>query len=122
MQTQTQQIKELVDDVVVMAGSSGRGAEGRRDESDKQQTPDEKVIRAAKEPDEVAYLKIILDSLVDNQALSKTSEVDLDRQFIQELKNSVDSILKADSRIEKQIRTKVLNAFDVLIDNHDKYF
>jgi hypothetical protein len=77
----------------------------------------EKLTQAAKQGDEVAYLRIILDSLVQEQSLLETGDVDLDRQFLHELKRSVDSTLRVDSRIKEDVRTKVLNAFDVLIDN-----
>ena len=77
----------------------------------------EKLTQAAKQGDEIAYLRIILDSLVQEQSLLETGDVDLDRQFLHELKRSVDSTLRVDSRIKEDVRTKVLNAFDVLIDN-----
>jgi hypothetical protein len=77
----------------------------------------EKATQAAKQGDEIAYLRIILDSLVQEQSLLETDDVDLNRQFLHELKRSVDSTLRVDSRIKEDVRTKVLNAFDVLIDN-----
>lgn len=80
----------------------------------------EKVTQAAKQRDEVSYLKIILDSLVRKQSLLETGDVDLNRQFLQELKHSVESTLRVDSRIKEDVRIKVLNAFDVLIDNYAK--
>lgn len=80
----------------------------------------EKLTQAAKQGDEIAYLRIILDSLVQEQSLLETGDVDLDRQFLNELKSSVDSTLRVDSRIKEDVRTKVLNAFDVLIDNYAK--
>jgi len=80
----------------------------------------EKLTQAAKQGDEVAYLRIILDSLVQEQSLLETDDVDLNRQFLHELKRSVDSTLRVDSRIKEDVRTKVLNAFDVLIDNYAK--
>ena len=80
----------------------------------------EKVTQTAKQGDEIAYLKIILDSLVGRQSLFETGDVDLNRQFLQELKHSVDSTLRVDSQIKEDVRTKVLNAFDVLIDNYAK--
>jgi hypothetical protein len=80
----------------------------------------EKLTHAAKQGDEIAYLKIILDSLVRKQSLLETGDVDLNTQFLQELKRSVDSTLRVDSRIKEDVRTKVLNAFDVLIDNYAK--
>ncbi|MBW1740156.1 MAG: hypothetical protein JRJ42_03355 [Deltaproteobacteria bacterium] len=81
----------------------------------------EKVTRGAKQSDEIAYLKIILDSLVQGQSLFETGDVDPNKQFLQELKCSVDSMLRIDSRIQEDVRIKVLNAFDVLIDNYAKY-
>ena len=78
----------------------------------------EKLTQAAKQGDEIAYLKIILDSLVGRQSLLETDDVDLNRQFLQELKHSVESTLRVDSRIKEDVRIKVLNAFDVLIDNY----
>jgi hypothetical protein len=80
----------------------------------------EKVTQAAKQRDEVSYLKIILDSLVRKQSLLETGDVDINRQFLQELKHSVESTLTVDSRIKEDVRIKVLNAFDVLIDNYAK--
>lgn len=80
----------------------------------------EKLTQAAKQGDEVAYLRIILDSLVQEQSLLETDDVDLNRQFLHDLKRSVDSTLRVDSRIKEDVRTKVLNAFDVLIDNYAK--
>ena len=80
----------------------------------------EKLTQAAEQGDEIAYLKIILDSLVGRQSLFETGDVDLNRQFLQELKHSVDSTLRVDSQIKEDVRTKVLNAFDVLIDNYAK--
>ena len=80
----------------------------------------EKFTQAAKQGDGIAYLKIILDSLVGRQSWLETGDVDLNRQFFQQLKCSVDSTLKVDSRIKEDVRTKVLNAFDVLIDNYAK--
>ena len=80
----------------------------------------EKLTQAAKQGDEIAYLRIILDSLVQEQSLLETDDVDLNRQFLHELKRSVDSTLRVDSRIKEDVRTKVLNAFDVLIDNYAK--
>jgi len=77
----------------------------------------EQVTREAKHGDEMAYLNIILDSLVGKQPLLEKDDVNLSRQFLQELKHSVDSRLKLDSRIEEDVRGKVLNAFNVLIDN-----
>lgn len=74
---------------------------------------DEKVTQAG----EIAYLKIILDSLVRRQSLFEACDVDLDRQFLRELKYSVDSTLRVDSRIKEGVRTKVLSAFNVLIEN-----
>lgn len=80
----------------------------------------EKLPQAAEHGDEIAYLKIILDSLVGRQSLFETGDVDLNRQFLQELKHSVDSTLRVDSQIKEDVRTKVLNAFDALIDNYAK--
>ena len=80
----------------------------------------EKLTQAAKQGDEIAYLRIILDSLVQEQSLLETGDVDLNRQFLHDLKRSVDSTLRVDSRIKEDVRTKVLNAFDVLIDNYAK--
>jgi hypothetical protein len=80
----------------------------------------EKATQAAKQGDEIAYLRIILDSLVQEQSLLETGDVDLNRQFLHDLKRSVDSTLRVDSRIKEDVRTKVLNAFDVLIDNYAK--
>jgi hypothetical protein len=80
----------------------------------------EKLTQAAKQGDEIAYLRIILDSLVQEQSLLETGDVDLSRQFFHELKRSVDSTLRVDSRIKEEVRTKVLDAFDVLIDNYTK--
>lgn len=77
----------------------------------------EKVTEAVKQADEMAYLKIILDSLVRRQSLLETGDIDLDRQFLRELKHSVDSALRVDSRIKEGVRTNVLSAFNVLIDN-----
>ena len=81
----------------------------------------EKVTRAAKHGDEIAYLNIILDSLGRRQPLLEAGGVDLNRQFLHELRHSVDSTLRVDSRIKKEVRTKVLNAFSVLINNYAKY-
>ena len=81
----------------------------------------EKVAQAAKQRDEITYLKIILDSLVRRLSLLETGDVNLDRQFLQELKHSVDWTLRVDCRIKEDVRTKVLNAFNVLIDNYAKY-
>jgi hypothetical protein len=80
----------------------------------------EKLTQAAKQGDEIAYLRIILDSLVQEQSLLETGDVDLSKQFLHELKRSVDSTLRVDSRIKEEVRTKVLDAFDVLIDNYTK--
>ena len=80
----------------------------------------EKVAQAAKQRDEITYLKIILDSLVRRLSLLETGDVNLDRQFLQELKHSVDWTLRVDCRIKEDVRTKVLNAFNVLIDNYAK--
>lgn len=80
----------------------------------------EKLTQAAKQGDEIAYLRIILDSLVQKQSLLETDDVDLNSQFLQELKRSVDSTLRVDSRIKEDVRIKVLDAFDVLIDNYTK--
>jgi hypothetical protein len=77
----------------------------------------EKVTQGAKQTDEVAYLKIILDSLVRRQSLLEMGDVHLDRQFLRELKHSVDSTLRVDSRIKEGVRTKVRGAFNMLIDN-----
>lgn len=77
----------------------------------------ERVAQAAKQADEIAYLKIILDSLVRRQSLFEMYDVGLDRQFLRELKYSVDSTLRVDSRIQQGVRTKVQGAFDVLINN-----
>jgi hypothetical protein len=80
----------------------------------------EKLPRPAEQGDEIAYLKIILDSLVGRQSWFETGDADLNRQFLQELKSSVDSTLRVDSQIKEDVRTKVLNAFDALIDNYAK--
>jgi hypothetical protein len=80
----------------------------------------EKLTQAAKQGDEIAYLRIILDSLVQEQSLLETGDVDLSRQFFHELKRSVDSTLRVDSRIKEEVRAKVLDAFDVLIGNYTK--
>jgi len=80
----------------------------------------EKFTQTAKQGDEVAYLKIILDTLLRRQSLLETVDVDLNRQFLQELKHSVASTLRVDSRINKDVRIGLLNAFDVLIDNYAK--
>ena len=80
----------------------------------------EKVTQAAKHGDEIVYLKIILDSLVRRQSLLEAGDVDLNRQFLQDLRHSVDSTLRVDSRIKEDVRTKVLNAFNVLIDDYAK--
>ena len=80
----------------------------------------EQVTKEARHGDEIAYLKIILDSLVRRQSLLETGDVGLSTQFLQDLKHSVDSTLRLDSRIEEDVRTKVLNAFNVLIDNYAK--
>lgn len=77
----------------------------------------EKVTQAAKQADEIAYLKIILDSLVRRQSLFETGGIDLDRQFLRELKYCVDSVVRVDCRIKEEVRTKVLSAFNLLIDN-----
>ncbi|MBW1675452.1 MAG: hypothetical protein JRF30_02065 [Deltaproteobacteria bacterium] len=81
----------------------------------------EKVTHAAKHGDEIVYLKIILDSLVRRQSLLEAGDVNLNRQFLQDLRHSVDSTLRVDSRIKEDVRTKVLNAFNVLINNYAKY-
>ena len=80
----------------------------------------EQVTKEPRHGDEIAYLKIILDSLVRRQSLLETGDVGLSTQFLQELKHSVDSTLRLDSRIEEDVRTKVLNAFNVIIDNYAK--
>lgn len=80
----------------------------------------EKVTQAAKQGDDIAYLKIILDSLVRRQSLLEAGDVDLNRQFLQDLRYSVDSTLRVDSRIKEDVRNKVLNAFNVLIDDYAK--
>ena len=77
----------------------------------------EHVTREAKHGDEVEYLKIILDSLVGKHPLLDEDDVCVSTQFLQEVKHSVDSRLKLDCRIEEDVRSKVLNAFNVLIDN-----
>ena len=77
----------------------------------------EQVTQAAKQADEIAYLKIILDSLVRRQSLFEMGGIDLDRQFLRELKHSVDSALRVDCRVKEGVRTKVLSAFNLLIDN-----
>ena len=89
----------------------------RQNASVRHQPFGEHVTREAKHGDEVEYLKIILDSLVGKHPLLEKDDVSLSRQFLQELKHSVDSRLKLDSRIEEDARSKVLNAFNVLIDN-----
>jgi hypothetical protein len=80
----------------------------------------EQVSKEPRHGDEIAYLKIILDSLVRRQSLLVTGDVGLNTQFLQELRHSVDSTLRLDSRIEEDVRTKVLNAFNVIIDNYAK--
>ena len=122
MNVQAQQIKEFVDALAVMAGSSGKSAETGRDGSNSQEMSHEKVTQAAKEPDEIAYLKMILDCLVKNRSLIETGDVDIDGQFLQELRNSVDSILRSDTRIKEDVRLKVWDTFNLLIDNYAKYF
>lgn len=77
------------------------------------------TVEAAETPrelEEVVYLKIILDSLAHTLSLFEMSEMGLDRQFIKQLSFSVDSRLKADPRITKDVRTKVLHAFNILIE------
>ena len=117
MNALAKQITGFVGELVAVVGGTGKGVHTKQEESSRQDVPAEKVSQAARQADEIAYLKMILDGLVQNRFLFETGDVDLNRQFLQELKNSVDSILKADSRIGKEVRTKVLNAFDVLIDN-----
>lgn len=85
--------------------------------SGRHQTFGEQVTREAEHGDEMVYLNIILDSLVGKQPLLAKDDVNLSRQFLQELKHSVDLRLKLDSRIEEDVRSKVLSAFNVLIDN-----
>ncbi len=80
----------------------------------------EKLTQVAKQGDETAYLRIILDSLVQEQSLLETGDVDLNRQFLHELKRSVDSTLRVDSRIKEEVRTKGLDSFDVLNDNYSR--
>ena len=66
--------------------------------------------------DEIAYLKIILDSLVENRTSFDPDAVDLNREFLEDLRSSVDSALRNDDRIKEDIRMRVLDAFNVLID------
>lgn len=80
----------------------------------------EKVTQSAEQGDEVAYLKIILDSLVRRRALFENGDVDLNRQFLRELKDSVEATLRGDSQINEEVRNKVITAFYVLIDNYAK--
>jgi len=117
-----EQMTGFVGELVAMVCGSGKGVHTRQEESGRQDVPAEKVTDAAGQADEIAYLKMILDGLVQNRSLFETGDVDLDEEFLQELRNSVDSILKADSRFKKEVRIKVLNAFNVLIDNYPKYF
>jgi hypothetical protein len=82
------------------------------------------MTKSSEQKDEVelAYLKIILDSLVQNRPSFQTHDVDLNEASLERLKNSVESALRSDSRIRKNTGIKVLNAFNVIIDNYGKYF
>ena len=80
----------------------------------------EKLTHAAKQGDEIAYLKIILDSLVRKESLLETGDVDLNTQFLQELKRSVDSTLRVDKRIKEKVSTNVHNSFYLLNEKYDK--
>ena len=89
----------------------------RQNVSGRHQPPGEQVTRQSNQGDEMAYLNIILDSLVGKHPLLEQGDVNLSTQFLQDLKHSVDSRLKLDSRVEEDVRSKVLNAFNQLIDN-----
>lgn len=69
--------------------------------------------------DEIACLKMILDSMVDNQSLCETADVDIDGSFLEALRDSVDSIL-GNNGGNPDIRTKMMKAFDALIEKHAK--
>ena len=81
----------------------------------------EKLTQAPEDGNEATYLKIILDSLVQEGSMLKKGDVDLSSQFLQELKDSVEATLRVDSQIKEEVRTKVINAFDVLIENYAKH-
>lgn len=74
----------------------------------------------AKGQDEIEYLKVICEALARNRASLESGCVDLDKQFFEELKRQVDSTLTGDSCVEEEVRTKVLDAFDMLIENYPR--
>ncbi len=74
------------------------------------------MLKSAEQVDEIAYLKIILDSLVENRSFFDPDAVDVNRAFLEDLRSSVDSALRNDGRVKEDIRMRILHAFNVLID------